>query len=144
MKHLSAGFFAGFVASLVLSGFMVAKMMLGVIPALNVIKMLAAMLALPLFWGWVAHFAIGTIAWGGLFALLNDEIPSNTEMGKGIVFATFAWFAMMLFFMPMAGVGLFGAKLGIMAPVITLILHWIFGAVMGAVYWSLTQTEATA
>jgi hypothetical protein len=35
--------------------------------------------------------------------------------------------------MPMAGAWLFGMAMGLMAPVMTLVLHVIFGAVLGAV-----------
>jgi len=40
----------------------------------------------------------------------------------------------MVMVMPMAGAGLFGMKLGLMAPMMTLALHLIFGAVMGLVF----------
>jgi len=40
--------------------------------------------------------------------------------------------------MPMAGAGMFGLKLGMMAPVMTMMLHAIFGAVLGGVYKKLT------
>jgi len=36
--------------------------------------------------------------------------------------------------MPMAGVGLFGMTMGLMAPMMTLVLHVIFGAVLGVTY----------
>jgi hypothetical protein len=36
--------------------------------------------------------------------------------------------------MPMAGAGLFGMNMGVMAPMMTLVLHLIFGAVLGWVY----------
>ena len=38
---------------------------------------------------------------------------------------------MMLVLMPMAGAGLFGINMGIMASMMTLVLHLIFGAVPG-------------
>jgi len=41
---------------------------------------------------------------------------------------------MMVVLMPMAGAGLFGMSMGVMAPVMTLVLHLIFGAVLGWVY----------
>jgi hypothetical protein len=41
----------------------------------------------------------------------------------------------------MAGAGLFGASMGLMAPVAILIMHWIFGAVLGWVYGALLPTE---
>jgi hypothetical protein len=36
--------------------------------------------------------------------------------------------------MPMAGAGLFGVGLGMMTPVATLVLHVVFGLVLGGVY----------
>jgi hypothetical protein len=41
---------------------------------------------------------------------------------------------MMLVVMPMAGAGSFGLGLGIMAPLVTLALHIVFGLVLGGIY----------
>jgi hypothetical protein len=60
---------------------------------------------------------------------------------RGAVFATGAWLIMMVVMMPMAGAGLFGMQLGLMAPVATLMLHWVYGAVLGAVYGTWTRQE---
>ena len=89
---------------------------------------------MPAIMGWIAHFAIGTIAWGGLFALIQDRLPGNTLWLRGVVFGIGAWLMMMIAVMPMAGAGLFGMALGIMAPMMTLILHVIFGAVLGGAF----------
>jgi len=103
-------------------------------PQLNVITMLAQMLGTGPLGGWVAHFVIGSIAWGIGFVLLFPLLPGKAPWLKGVVFAIGAWILMMLIIMPMAGAGLFGMHLGIMAPIATLILHIVFGAVMGGVY----------
>lgn len=137
MTEIKNGFIAGFVATVVLSVLMVFKAMMGLMPDLNVIAMLSRMMGSPPVMGWVAHFVIGTIAWGGLFALLHEKIPGNTLWVKGIVFAVGAWLLMMIVVMPMAGAGLFGMNLGIMAPMMTLVLHIIFGAVLGGTFASL-------
>ena len=44
--------------------------------------------------------------------------------------------------MPMAGAGLFGLGLGVMAPIATLMLHWAYGAVMGATYGALVRKDS--
>lgn len=44
---------------------------------------------------------------------------------------------MMVMLMPMVGVGLFALSMGMMAPVMTLVLHLIFGAVLGWTYGKL-------
>lgn len=128
------GFLAGFVATLVLSVLMVAKGMMGIMPELDITAMIAMMMGAPLVIGWLVHFMIGTLAWGGGFALLYSSTPGGSSVVKGIVFGVVAWLAMMIMVMPMAGAGFFGMNFGIMAPMMTLILHIIFGATLGAVY----------
>jgi len=134
MQNISAGLVAGFVATVVLSAMMIAKGMMGVMPELDVIAMLSMMMGAPAAMGWLAHFMIGTIAWGGGFAVLYALIPGGTALLKGIVFGVAAWLGMMIMVMPMAGVGLFGMTMGLMAPMMTLVLHVIFGAVLGVTY----------
>ena len=92
MTNLKNGFMVGFVSTVVLTVLMVAKGMMGVMPALDVAAMLS----------------------------------------------------MMIVVMPMAGAGFFGINLGMMAPVMTLVLHIIFGVVLGKVYALLPATAQTA
>lgn len=140
MNKYLAGLLAGFIATVVLSLLMVMKGAMGLMPQLNVITMLSHMMhakmGLPASpaTGWVLHFLIGTVAWGLGFAALFNLLPGKRAWQKGIIFGTGAWLLMMLMPMPMAGAGLFGLKMGMMAPVMTLVLHVIFGAVLGAAY----------
>ncbi|HXI87962.1 MAG TPA: hypothetical protein VNH64_10920 [Parvularculaceae bacterium] len=46
--------------------------------------------------------------------------------------------------MPMAGAGVFGMKLGMMAPATTHMLHLILGAVIGGVYGALATPKPAA
>jgi hypothetical protein len=39
-----------------------------------------------------------------------------------------------LLLMPMAGAGLSGLKIARMAAIATLVMHWIYGVVLGALY----------
>jgi hypothetical protein len=89
--------------------------------------------------GWMVHFLIGTVLWGGLYALLYDKIPTSSPVGKAVMFAVGAWLLMMIMAMPMAGAGLFGLKLGMMAPIMTLILHVIWGLVLGGIFAGLSS-----
>lgn len=91
--------------------------------------------------GWIMHFALGSIVWGGAFAVFNASLPSDSQLMKGIIFGGIAWLLMMLGPMPMSGAGLFGLSLGVMAPVITLGLHIVFGAVMGLTFSKLAANE---
>lgn len=134
-KNWLKGMVAGFVATIVLSALMLMKTQMGLMPELNPIKMMTDMLgASTLAVGWIMHFFIGTILWGTLFAWLDPSIPGESHWLKGIWFSIGAWLIMMIVLMPMAGAGFFGANLGIMAPVMTLVMHIIFGAVLGGVY----------
>lgn len=144
MNKITAGLVAGFVATIVLSAMMIAKGMMGVMPELDIIAMLSAMMGAPAAMGWIGHFMIGTVAWGGGFALLYALIPGGSALVKGIVFGIAAWLGMMIMVMPMAGAGLFGMAFGIMAPMMTLVLHIIYGAVLGAVYRMLTTSQVAA
>jgi len=146
MNKYLTGLIAGFIATVVLSLLMVMKGAMGLMPHLNVIAMLSHMgharMGLPASpaVGWIAHFMIGTVFWGLGFAALAERLPGGKFWQKGIVFAIGAWLLMMLLPMPMAGAGLFGLKLGMPAPIMTLVLHIIFGAVLGASFAGLQRS----
>jgi len=145
MNIYARSIIAGFAATVVLSALMLMKASMGLMPQLNVIAMLAHMIGFggPAL-GWLAHFLIGTVLWGVLFALLYPSLPGSEPVVKGMVFGVGAWLLMMIIVMPMAGAGFFGLNLGIMAPVMTLILHLIWGAVLGFVYKVLPGTQQQA
>jgi len=140
MQNITAGVKAGFVATIVLSAMMLAKGMMGLMPGLDPIVMMSAMMGAPAIMGWVAHFMIGSLAWGIGFAVLYDFVPGNSAVAKGISWGVGAWLAMMIAVMPMAGAGFFGMSLGVMAPMMTLVMHLVFGIVLGAVY-AMTATQ---
>ncbi len=135
MARFSNGIIAGFAATTVLSAFMVMKQMMGMMPDLDVIAVLTKMSgsSSPGV-GWLMHFAIGSIVWGGLFALIQDHVPGGNIILRGAIFGAGAWLLMMVMVMPMAGAGLFGLNFGMTAPVMTFLLHEVFGCTLGAVY----------
>ena len=84
-SNLIKGLIAGFVATAVLSALMVMKSMMGLMPELDVVTMLTRMMGAPTpLAGWAAHFMIGTLVWGGLFALLNpiNHARNAAEVGR--------------------------------------------------------------
>lgn len=133
MGNISRGVVAGLVGTAALSLLMVMKSMMGLMPELDVIRMLGEMMQVPAPAAWMIHFMIGAV-WGLSFVLLYRWIPGRSAVVKGMVLLTGTWLLMMLMVMPMAGAGLFGMQLGMMAPVMTWMLHLVFGAVMGLVY----------
>jgi hypothetical protein len=143
--NISEGLIAGFVATVVLSLLMVAKAMMGLMPEINIIKMLTAIShnyvhtpAVPII-GWIIHFVIGTFLWGILFGLFATRQSKPGFTVKGVIFSSYAWLAMMIVMMPLAGAGIFGVKLGIDVPLTTLLLHWVYGGVLGSVYGALNK-----
>jgi len=141
MTSLTRGVIAGLAATIVLSALMLMKSAMGLMPELDVIAMLGRMTGGGAAIGWLAHFMIGPVAWGGLFAVIEPNLPGDNFWLKGVTFGIGAWVLMMVVVMPMAGAGLFGVNLGMVAPVITLLLHMVFGAVLGGVYASLPGHE---
>ena len=149
MNKYVRGIIAAFVATVVLSILMLIKSMMGVMPGLDLITMLADMahqrMGLPDIptVGWIIHFMIGAVLWGLVFAWVYKPLPGNSPVAKGMVFSVIVWLMMMVIPMPMAGAGLFGMHLAMMAPVMTLVLHLIWGAALGASYGGLSRTAAS-
>lgn len=137
MTEVGKGMIAGFVATVVLSALMLMKSAMGLMPELDIAQMLGGMLGGGPGVGWIAHFLIGTVIWGILFAYLDPQLPGGSHWLRGVVFGMGAWILMMIAVMPMAGAGLFGMKLGIMAPIMTAMLHAIYGAVLGGTFGAL-------
>lgn len=125
----------GFISTIVISLFMIIKIKADIMPQLNPIKILAMishnMLGMPLnpLIGWIVNFII----WGIAFFILYNKLPGFPVV-KRISFGVIAWLLMMFIPMPMSGEGLFELKLGMMAPIIILVLHIIYGAVIDFTY----------
>lgn len=139
-NRLVRGMMAGFVATLVISTILILRLAAGIIPWYDPIEVmnLAAqdLLGTPdsrmLAWG--IHFAVGTLIWGVLFALLVPYLPGRTPTRRGLEFGVASWLVVMVTVFPLAGSGLFGLGLGLVAPLSMLLAHVVFGAVIGAVY----------
>jgi hypothetical protein len=138
MSNSLRGMIAGFVATLVLGALLLLKSSFGLWPQLNIISLLSALGGISAAAAWMDHFIVGTVVWGLLFSLFDSVGSGLGHWLKGIIFGVFAWLMMMVLFMPAAGAGLFGNKIGIVAPIVMLGMHLIYGAVLGATYGLLT------
>ena len=140
MSNATRGAVAGFVASLVLAGIFLFKSAYGVMPEVNVFLLLVNLGGghLSPTSAWADHFIVGTLIWGLMFGAMAPLTSRPAPWLKGIILGIVAWLAMMLTFMPLAGSGFFGAKVGSSVPVGMLILHLIFGVVLGTTYTLLT------
>src|SRR5215470_4600993 len=77
---VKAGLIAGFIATIVLSILMVAKSSMGLMPQLNPIEDIVQVahlltgMTLPLPFGWIGHFLLGTVVWGIIYAAFRHSI----------------------------------------------------------------------
>lgn len=129
------GSIAGFIGALVLGALFLLFHASGLFVNLDIVSHIDRLGSVGRVAAWADHFIVGGLLWGPMFAgfvATTDERRPHWQ--KGIIFAVFAWLAMMLIFMPMVGGGLFGLQLGLSVPIGMLILHLVFGFVLGAAY----------
>jgi hypothetical protein len=134
MSNAMKGVIAGFIATLVLSAVMLLKVKFDLVPEELSIMSLLGRIAGGSVAAWADHFIIGSLVWGLAFAGFDSVVPNVPHWLKGIVFSLLAWLVMMVVFLPFVGVGLFGAKLGVLAAVVTLIQHLVYGVALGITY----------
>jgi hypothetical protein len=134
MSNALKGMIAGFVATLVLSALMLLNSALDLMPQINIIRLLTSMGTISTASAWMDHFIVGVVIWGLLFAVYDGVAIRPAYWLKGIIVGVFGWLMMMVAFMPLAGAGFFGAKIGIASVAGLLVLHLIYGVVLGATY----------
>ncbi|HEV8637936.1 MAG TPA: DUF6789 family protein [Chloroflexota bacterium] len=81
------------------------------------------------------HFGVG-IALGLVYAAFVEPRLEGPGWRRGLVFSLIPWVLSLVFFLPLVGGGLFGLGLGAgPLPILgNLILHLVYGAVLGWVY----------
>jgi len=135
MGDVSRGVQAGFIATLCISFLMLVQQASGVAPAFNLIGMIKDAANMPDFVvvAWFAHFVVGVGLWGVFFAALSPHLP-GPHWARGLMFGAFTWLLMMLIFLPAAGMPVFAKGLGTTIPLVSLLLHLIYGAILGESY----------
>jgi hypothetical protein len=129
------GIIAGFVATVVISLIFVGFNALGVLPDLDIVHLIDQLGSVQRGAAWVDHFIVGALLWGPIFtAFTSMMLEGWPRWQKGLIFGVIAWVAMMVIFMPVIGAGLFGLKLGLVAPVGMFGLHMVYGLVLGTVF----------
>src|SRR5260370_9468693 len=113
MGNALKGMIAGFVATLILSGLMLLNSKMGLMPQINIVRMLANLGTLSTTAAWMDHFIVGVVIWGLLFALYDRVATRPAHWLKGIIVGVFAWLMMMVAFMPLAEAVFLRAKRGV-------------------------------
>jgi len=134
MTPLWAGLIAGFVATTILSMMQLMKQKMNIMPQLDMIRMISGMMGASRGMGWVVHFIGGTVLYGLTYVYLFAGLGPDAHWLSGAALGAAGWLMAMLVMMPMAGNGVFGMKLGVMVPVMALMMHIVFGAIIGFVY----------
>jgi Family of unknown function (DUF6789) len=139
MSHLIKAIIAGFIATSVMTILIFIKHHFGAVSELNFVEIINNMntnyFGLPETpWGaWLVHFCTGSLVYGVVFAYFNPML-TDSNIFNGIIIAIGAWFVMMLVILPLTGGGLFGVVLGEHARLTALVLHGVYGAVLGFSY----------
>jgi hypothetical protein len=124
---------AGFVATVVISMMMLMKKSMGIMPRFGLISMLQTVTDQPKSVDWLIHFLVGIVVYGLLIALLAPILPFDYWL-DGIVVGLIGWMLASLTLMPAAGKGLFGLSYGASAFIMSMMMHAVFGLVLGLVY----------
>jgi hypothetical protein len=140
---------AGFVASVAMVlGFavaFVAALLLGRLPIPVVADWFRGLtsnalidVAAPNLYAATAVFFLGGMAWALLYGLVFDQRLHGPPIRRGMTFALIPWFVSLIVVMPLVGGGLFGMSLGAgPLPIVgNLILHAVYGSVLGGVWGS--------
>lgn len=127
--RIGNGIIAGFIATLVMSA--LHEPVALVAEAVGVHTPVAGLLF---------HFFVGVLLWGSAFGIVHDYLFGPSWL-RGIVFASGAALIVMLAVAPLTGSGFLCLKLGVFAPVVVALFHLAYGAILGAVYGKLIDTD---
>src|SRR5207247_9080454 len=85
-----------------------------------------------------AVFFLGGLLWAVLYGFVAEPRLSGTSWERGVKFALIPWVLSLVIFLPLVGGGILGMSLGAgPLPLLgNLILHVVYGAILGFVYGS--------
>jgi hypothetical protein len=90
--------------------------------------------------GLLFHFFVGTLLWGSVFGFVHDYLFGPSWL-RGVVFASAAALIVMFAIAPLTGSGFLCLKLGLFAPVVVVLFHLAYGAILGGIYGKLIDTD---
>ncbi|HKZ72853.1 MAG TPA: DUF6789 family protein [Steroidobacteraceae bacterium] len=136
MTDLVKGIAAGLIATAVSSAILVGQRALGLVPSLDIVGIWSTVLGAPgqRAGGLIAHLTVSAVAGGALFAWLEPRLGADGTPRRGVLFGVLAWLASMALLMPASHSGMFGLRLGALAPIVMLLASVAYGAVLGWLY----------
>ncbi|MBI4535325.1 MAG: DUF2938 family protein [Ignavibacteriae bacterium] len=131
---LSRAIIAGFFATAVMTMMMVMAPLMGM-PEMNIGRMLAGFMGMPVALGWGAHFMIGIVLAVTYTVAFAGRLPGSSLV-KGLLFGLMPWLMAQVVVNPMMGAGLFASDTPAPAAMVmgSLMGHMVYGAVLGVVY----------
>lgn len=76
------------------------------------------------------------LGYGGVFGVLLARVARPVTIGKGLALCVGLWALMQVVFLPFLGWGMFGTAITPRIAVTTLVLHLVYGGVLG---WALDR-----
>jgi len=142
--NLKKAILAGVIGTLAMTIFAAMAPLMGM-PEMNVPKMLSGTMGLPVIFGWLAHFMIGTILALSYATVFYKKIPGSGAV-KGLIFSLVPWLMAQLVVMPMMAVlnkmsfasGIFSGSFILAFG--SLMGHFVYGLVVGIIYKSSYET----
>lgn len=138
-QRLQTGFGYGVVATIAMSILMLLAVVSRLspmpqpIPKAVVAQLFGSGIPTPLLMG----LAIGLhLGYGGLFGALLASIARPVTIGRGATLGISLWLLMQVTFLPFLGWGLFGTAITPRIAVATLVLHPVYGGILG---WALAR-----
>jgi hypothetical protein len=90
--------------------------------------------------GLLFHFFVGTLLWGVAFGIAHDWLFGPSWL-RGMLFGAGAALIVMFAIAPLTGSGFLCLRLGAFAPIVVALFHLSYGAILGAIYGKLIDTD---
>ncbi len=150
LRSAIASLAAGSCASMVHALLMAIKHRAAILPGFEPYEDLQRLLAsitdysLSPPWSWLLPYVNGALILGFAFGKLFALLPARTSIGKGAAFGFAAWLLMGVGFLPLAGRGPFGVRLGYGATPAALMLAMlmVYSIAMSLLYARLTRSAS--
>ncbi len=144
---LTSALIAGFIGTVAMTAFTYMAPLMGF--KMDIPEMLAKTMHAPLIVGWLAHFMVGEILAIGYALFYLNILNQKANAKTGAIYGILPWLLAQLVAMPMMMVmngmpysaGLFSGSF--LVAMASLVAHFIYGAIVGAVYKPELETAKT-